>query len=189
MGKYYHVTFKDIDKVKNYTEKYCVQIVTRPRCTGDYDPFYYDGAAITNVFRRVVTKKIHGIFADKIEKKITFTEALIVCEEKDDYYEDIITGKKFKKANYYNNDNDFISELTVSLSDSLTEQDVVDYLKKFNNQELIRYKDGMEKFIKSFQEGCKQYKNEIEQMKKEKEKTLRYNRQYIEDFKKHNRNK
>ena len=97
--------------------------------------------------------------------------------------EDIITGKIFNKDKY---DSEITSTLKAYTLNELTEQQVVDYLKKFKSDDIIRYKEGMKKLEESYQEDYKEYISETELKKKEKEKILEYNRQFINDFKNNN---
>lgn len=87
----------------------------------------------------------------------------IICIDKEDYFEDVITGKRFTKLNVEKHE--ISNKLLLSPSYKIHSGELVDYLKKFNKSDIKRYTKQLEflehKIIISYERDIKKLKEGI----------------------------
>lgn len=156
--------------------------------TGTYDNYYANPSInytyLLDVVETKTNETVLGFFEDKEKEVISYAGFPIICEVKDDYFEDVITGKKFKKNDYNFSNKDVPSELTFRISNPLSEANVATLLRKLTHLDAARYKTQMENLEKAYKEGYSEWERKDARKKLLELKPKQNDEEFIENFRK-----
>ena len=160
MGKYYYVDIVNSlyyhDELNSYqqteTSKQIANIANRTSL-GYSEPY---GLALTGIKKCEKRKKEKGIFGlTYINTSIVYEPVFIICEEKDDHLEEVITGRKYElyRQNSYNTKK--CEKLVLRTVKEIPSSKVVEMLKELSNEDLNRFSSGIKNLEQAIYIGYK----------------------------------
>ena len=160
MGKYHYVCMKNRlafqDDQHNYHETETKKETSKfaeNLSMGSYQP---TALAIKNVKFETSTIYVQGRFGERKKSFSNYYPFFMICEEKDNMLEDIITGKKYTKkdnsGSYYY---DFVdsNKLVLCIVSDIPTSKVVEALKSLSKNDIERYKTGSDNLDKAVAYG------------------------------------
>lgn len=160
MGKYHYVCMKNRlafqDDQHNYHETETKKETSKfaeNLSMGSYQP---TALAIKNVKFETSTIHVQGRFGERKKSFSNYYPFFMICEEKDNMLEDIITGKKYTKkdnsGSYYY---DFVdsNKLVLCIVSDIPTSKVVEALKSLSKNDIERYKTGSDNLDKAVAYG------------------------------------
>ena len=175
MGKYYYVCMKNRLQFCDDQNKYHETVTSEETSKfagnlslGCYEP---NALAIKNVKYEVRTRTVQARYGLRNENYSSCFPFFMICEDKTDFLEDVITGKEYIKKNskgpyYY----DFVDsdKLILSIAKEIPVSKVVELLKSLNKDDITRYKVGSDNLDIAIAYG---YKMDQIRIKNEKKQT------------------
>lgn len=185
MGKYYYVFMKNRSQYRDDQDR-CHDTETykeTSKFAGNMSLGYYrpSALAIKNVKFETNTRTVQTRYGTRKETYNEYAPFFMICEDKEDILEDVITGKQYTKSadnNHYFSNIDS-NKLILTTAEEIPISQVAGILKNITKEDVARYIVGSNNLDKAIAYG---YQMDQIRMSKEAKQT-QSNESFIQSFK------